>query len=92
MTTAELRAATKEFDQPTDGVRLPGRPLTRRQRATFERARRGRPKIGNGVKVISVSVEGSLLKRADARAKAEHMTRARLIAEGLELRLAKKVG
>jgi hypothetical protein len=92
MTAAELREATREYDEPTRGNTLPGRPLTKRQRAEFERARRGRPRIGKGAKVISLSMERSLLKRTDARAKATHITRAELVARALEALLAKKAG
>ncbi|HUO08421.1 MAG TPA: hypothetical protein VM008_09000 [Phycisphaerae bacterium] len=84
MTTAELREATRPYDLPTAGNKLPGKPLTALQRRKFERARRpGRPRIGKGVQVISMSVEKDLLKRADAQAKSEGISRAELFARGL---------
>ena len=63
------------------------RPMTKAERARWERARRkkpGRPKVGNGVKVVSLSVERGLLDRADAYAQRHGLTRARLVAMGLE--------
>jgi hypothetical protein len=72
--------------------------LSRSERAKWEKvqtglkkshaAKRGRPRTGKGVKVIALSVEKSLLARADARAKAEGVSRAALIARGLEAVLA----
>jgi hypothetical protein len=65
------------------------RPLNQRQRATWNGIKRqikrkmGRPKIGRGVKVISLSVELQLLKEADAMAKRRGIKRAQLVAEGL---------
>ena len=62
------------------------RPLTNAQRRRWDRIRRkpGRPKIGNGTKVVSVTVETDLLSRADAYAKAAGLTRARLVGLALE--------
>ena len=88
MTAAELRAATKEYDLPTHGDRLPGKPLTAAQRARFERARaRGRPRVGEGAKVISLSVERELLAKADRIARAKGMSRAELFARALRAML-----
>ena len=50
----------------------------------------GRPKIGNGVKVISLSVEQGLLARADRLAKKLEISRAQLVRRGLEAVLAGK--
>ncbi|MEW6250370.1 MAG: hypothetical protein AB1716_06970 [Planctomycetota bacterium] len=65
------------------------RPLTRAERADWNRIKRkrGRPAQGRGAKVISVTVERSLLEKADALAK-KKITRARLIARGLRAVLA----
>jgi hypothetical protein len=70
------------------------RPLNRRQRAVWKDIQRaiktkmGRPKIGKGVKVISLSMERDLLKRADAYAKQHGLKRAQLVAESLRKLLA----
>src|SRR3954447_4444649 len=61
------------------------RPLAAAQRRRWERIRRkpGRPKLGKGTKVVSVTVERGLLGRADAYAKAAGLTRARLVSLAL---------
>ena len=48
-----------------------------------------RPAKGKGVKVISLSVEKSLLERADAEARRRNISRAALVAEGLEAVLSR---
>ncbi len=92
MTAAELAEATKEFDKPWPGPGLPGRALTATERKQWQRMRdkmnrsapaKGRPKVGEGVKVISLSVEQSLLRRADALAKKRGVSRAAMVAAGL---------
>jgi|SRR4051812_45412491 len=72
--------------------RKEGRPLTREQRkawAKFQerRGKRGRPKLGEGAKTVSLTIEGGLLKRADALAKRKGISRAQIVARGLELLL-----
>ena len=62
------------------------RPLTKAERARWERVKRkkpGRPKVGKGVRVISLSVERGLLERADTYAQEKGLTRAQLFARGL---------
>ncbi len=92
MTTSELRNATKEFDAETTGG-IPGRPMNAGERSAWAKAKakkptRGRPITGEGVQVISLSMEKGLLRRADkARAKA-HKTRAEIVAEALETYLS----
>ena len=89
MTLDELRAATRQYDVPTTGNELPGRPLSAAQQARFERVRgRGRPRVGRGAKVISLSVEKGLLAKADAAAKNIGISRAELFARGLRAVLA----
>ncbi|MCE5266354.1 MAG: hypothetical protein LLG00_00510 [Planctomycetaceae bacterium] len=83
MTTAELREATKEFDQEFIGETF--RPATPQELARFERARkRGRPRNGLGAKTISVTVEKRLLAQTDRLAKKLQVPRAALIARGLQ--------
>ena len=50
--------------------------------------KRGRPRVGRGVRVISVSVERDLLARADALARRLNISRAALIARALRVMLA----
>jgi hypothetical protein len=89
MTVSELAAATKEFDQefvPTKSLT----PKMKRQWSLMKR-KRGRPKVGAGAERVTTSIERTLLSRADAFAKARKMTRAQMIARGLEL-LIRKAG
>jgi hypothetical protein len=83
----QKEAAWAEFDKEFVGETF--RPLNARQRRLWEKAKRkvGRPKVGAGAKRVLVSVEGSLLKRADAYAKAHGLSRSKLISKGLLLAL-----
>lgn len=85
---AELRAATKDLDR--EMVADEFRPMAPVERARWERARRkpGRPRRGAGAKVISVSVERSLLVRSDVLARNLGITRASLVERGLKAVLA----
>lgn len=62
------------------------RPLNARERAQWRRfkSKIGRPKIGKGAKTISLTVEKGLLKQADAYAKRHGISRAKLVAQGLQ--------
>jgi hypothetical protein len=62
------------------------RPLNASERAQWRTFKRkiGRPKVGKGVRVISLSVEKGLLKRADSCAKRLGISRAQLFSRGLE--------
>jgi hypothetical protein len=84
MKPEELREATRAFDE--EMVIDRSRPLSTREQADWEAARRkpGRPRRGAGVKVISVSVERELLARSDALARDLGISRASLIERGLK--------
>src|SRR5579884_2332492 len=60
-------------------------PLTPQQRARWKKAKRkmGRPRIGKGSAVISLSLEKDLLKQADAYAKAHHLKRSEFFAHAV---------
>ena len=92
MKPAELAEATAAYgrEMAVDAFR----PLSRAARSRWERAKRkpGRPRRGEGVKVISVSVEQDLLQRSDRLARSLGVSRARLIERGLEIVLAKSTG
>ena len=69
------------------------RPLTPAERAMFDELKigaagrprkRGRPKHGQGARQISLTVERQLLSRADQYARQHGMSRAQLVARGLE--------
>ena len=91
MTTAELAEATREFDE--ENVADTFRPMTPAEEAAWRAATgqrpRGRPRVGKGVKVVSLGIEADLLRRADALAKKRRISRAKLVAEGLEAVLGK---
>jgi hypothetical protein len=84
MTAAELRETTAEFDR--EFVADTFGPPTAQQRAQDRRARRkkGRPRIGQGAKTISVTIEKGLLAKADQLARRLGASRAALIARGLQ--------
>jgi hypothetical protein len=88
MTTAELREATKEFDEEFVGDKA--RPLSPEMRARLERAKAKGAAATNGniVHTIAVRPDGELLKRCTALAKKKRLTRDVLIARGLLALLA----
>ncbi len=88
MTREELAEATAEFDREFVADNF-GHP-TADARELWQRAKRkpGRPRLGKGVKVISVSLEKGLLDEADKLAKSKGVSRAGLIARGLRAVLA----
>lgn len=93
----EKERIVAEYDKPFAVDRFkPLTPAQRRKWNTLQAAMKaehrkavGRPKKGAGAKIISLSVEKALLKRADAAAKQNGMTRAQLVAQGLEMALSK---
>ena len=62
------------------------RPLTAESRRALDRAARkgGRPRIGAGARRINITVERTLLGKADAYARRHGVTRAAVVAEGLK--------
>ena len=90
METKELAEATSEFDQEfaADAFGEPDEAA----RDKLERAQRkpGRPVRGDGAKAISVTVEKSILARADALAEKLGITRAQLIERALAEELARE--
>ncbi len=84
MSVEELAAATVEFDREGVGETF-GEPMPRQKaRHALAKRKRGRPRIGKGTQVISVSVEKGLLARADRLARRLRLKRAELVARGLE--------
>jgi hypothetical protein len=90
MTADELAKATKQFDEPF--VADQSRPLTPAEREQWKRVsgKKGRPKVGQGFKRISVSFEQGLLERINALAKKKQVSRSQLLAQVLEEKLAQK--
>jgi hypothetical protein len=62
------------------------RPLSAESRRALARAanKGGRPRIGAGAKRIDVTVEKTLLSKADAYARKHGLSRAAVVAEGLK--------
>ncbi len=83
MNAKELGHATKDLERElvADSFGPPG-PVEREQWRRTKR-KRGRPRQGRGVKVISVSLEKGLLSRCDALAKRLGVSRAAVISRGL---------
>jgi hypothetical protein len=83
---SEKQRIFQELEQEMPARRLAAsKPLSAGQRARWNRIKKkmGRPKIGKGVKTISLSVECDLLKRADSYAKSAGLKRSALFAAGL---------
>ncbi len=78
MSAADLAEATRAFDRPYAFEKA--RPMTPAERAGERALRRGRPRIGQGAKKISVSLERGVLKETDMLAKKRGMKRSELIA------------
>jgi hypothetical protein len=90
MNAKELAEATREFDQ--EFVADKAKPLSRADKALHRRAAaRGRPRVGNGAERINITVERSLLSRADRMAKHLGLSRAQLVARALNRELGLKV-
>ena len=85
---AERVEGAAEFDQEMVAETFGSPPAKAKKRWSQARRKVGRPRLGRGAQVISVSVERTLLKRSDALAKRMGVTRASLIARGLKAVLA----
>ena len=83
MTPGELAEITAKFDE--EFVVEKSRPLSPSMKAKWEKAKRkpGRPRVGKGAKTISVSIEQTLLEKADWLADKLGISRAQLITAGL---------
>jgi hypothetical protein len=95
LSDAEKAAILAEIEATTPAQRrAQSRPLNARERALWKRAKKrmGRPKVGKGAKIITLSIEADLLKRATRFAKANGMNRSALIARGLETVMRRKSG
>lgn len=83
MTRKELDKATADLDR--EFIADSFSDLDEQARSQWERIKRkrGRPRRGHGAKAISVTVEKTLLSRADRLAKRLKVSRAALIEHGL---------
>lgn len=92
LSPAEKERIYQEFEHLTpERIDREFRPLGAKERAGHMRPRKpGRPKVGKGVKVISLSVERGLLKQADVYAKRNGLKRTELFSIGLRLAMGDK--
>ena len=84
---SEKDRIVKRLESETPRQRLSrSRPLNTHERQQWRRfkAKMGRPKVGKGAKTISMTVEKDLLDQADAYAKQHGISRAKLVAQGLQ--------
>lgn len=80
MRATELAAATAHLA----GLLLEDmQPLTRKERAEWNDAKRRRARLGKGAKVVPVAIEQQLLEEATRVANANGISRSELIARGL---------
>ena len=88
LSDAEKDAAVADLDREIPLSQT--RPLNARERKQWQKTKRrlGRPKVGEGSKMIAVTVERGLLRRADRYAKQHKLKRAQMVAAGLELLMA----
>ena len=88
MTDAQRNAEVAKYDR--EEFRLTGKPLTPAQRALHRSAKRkaGRPKVGEGVEKIRISMERGLLRKADRWAIQHELSRSQLIASALKRLMA----
>ena len=83
MNASDLAAAAAKYDKPFGGWDE-FKPLTARDRELHRQARkRGRPTVGKGATRVMITVELTLLKQADTRAKRLGISRSKLIADSI---------
>jgi len=82
---AEKERIYQEIEaESTESMLARSRPLSAQERRQWKRFKAlGRPKVGKGARTISLTVEKSLLAKADAYAKRVGISRAKLVAQGL---------
>jgi hypothetical protein len=88
MDAAELDKEVEKFDREFIADNAKSLSPREKARERLARGKRGRPTIGKGAKRVLVTIEQDLLRRSDAYAKKRKMTRAALVARGLEAILA----
>ena len=87
LSDAQKERVWQEIDRMTPReIHAKSRPLNRAERKLWNRFKKktGRPRIGKGVKIISVGVEKDLLMQTDALAKRRGVNRSALVSEALK--------
>ena len=88
---AEKERRWLEIDRlTTEQVAKRSKPLNAEERELWQKFKRkvGRPRLGKGVRVVSVGLERELLKKADALAKRRGVNRSALVSEALRALIA----
>jgi len=91
MTPARRQKIIDEIDRSTPEQRsAQATAPTQAERARLDRAAKkmGRPRLGKGTRIVSVTVEVDLLKKADAFAASRGLKRSELFTQGLRKVLA----
>jgi hypothetical protein len=84
LSDAQKEAVYNSLDREIDPSEM--RPMKPADRRAFEKGRRaGRPKIGQGAEIVSVTIERDLLKRSDAFARQKGIKRSELVSASLSL-------
>lgn len=94
MTGDELARTTRAFDRPGgEPAFLPAPAAEQRRHDALIRKikrRRGRPRVGEGAMRVQITMERSLLDKADRFARAQGLSRSELISRCLTPMLAKR--
>jgi hypothetical protein len=95
LSDAEKEAEIADLEKGIDESEW--RPLTPSERRGWNKIQkslqqRGRPTIGAGAQVLSVSIERGLLEKADAFAKRHKLKRSQMVAQGLRLVMQCRAG
>ena len=90
LSDAQRDREVSKYDSP-EAIRT--KPLRAKDKALHRKAARrsGRPRIGEGAKIVPVSIEGKLLRQADAFAREHQLKRSEMVARGLRLVMAEAV-
>ena len=88
LTDAQRDAEVAIYDKFPSG--FAGKPLRKSDKALDRLARAkgraaGRPMVGQGAKIVPVSIERGLLKQADSFARRHKLKRSQMVADGLRL-------
>jgi hypothetical protein len=66
------------------------RPLSEKGKLLWNRAKRGRPKIGKGAQRVLITIEGGLLQDTDRAARRSGKNRSQFIADALHTALRRR--
>jgi len=90
MSSAELEESTRSFERPFAADA--SRPLTPSLRARWKsvKKRMGRPRRGEGSKLVAITIERGLLRKVDAYRRRKRMTRSATVAAGLQALLSEE--